>query len=678
MANKHTFKLLLVAFCIVLLSTSKQYAQATKPTIGLGSGMFTFYGDVSKGKKDNGATISRMAIDLHITQPITSYLDGSFFFLKGKVGANERSGIRNVNFLSDISIWGVKGSYNFDNFLPKDRYISPYVSLGIESIEFLSKTDLKDANDNVYHYWQDGTIRDIAENSENSGNAQRLQRDYTFESDVRNTNIDSLGKYKERSFGVPIGIGVRMKLTEQFSFDLGTSFHFTGTDFIDGITENSIGNRQGDKKNDNLLFTSFKLNYNINPTEPIDLTRPPLDPDDMLAGDEDADGVIDFYDLCPGTPELVEVNEDGCPLDTDLDGVPDYLDEEINTPEGLPVNKFGIALTDEDYLEMYARYSDTTSQGTGIYDTLYTVSYSEGADKVQKDNYMVKIGEFTGGLPQDVAEELLSIPDVNTWEENGTTYITVGNYDNIPDALKRQLELNRKGFVKSSLVQTSRAGVLTGVEPGDETTEYLAPTEITDPVDEVVYRVQIGAFRKRIRKQVFRDVPGVMMIPFDDGINRYVTGSYSTMQEAAKAKIDLMTKGYQNAFIVTFKNGKRISVSQAGAKLVDDIYSVNEAKKNSAPSSFMENGSVTFSVQIGAYRGEVPADILKTILTLENIQRERTKENLIRYFSGNFKSSAEAQAFRTELESKGIPNPSVIGRFKNSTITEQEAIELQK
>ena len=51
--------------------------------------------------------------------------------------------------------------------------------------------------------------------------------------------------------------------------------------------------------------------------------------------DLDGDGVPDYKDACPGTPEAAwgQVDSLGCPLDTDKDGVPDYIDECPNTPE---------------------------------------------------------------------------------------------------------------------------------------------------------------------------------------------------------------------------------------------------------------------------------------------------------------------------------------------------------
>ncbi|MBK9760799.1 MAG: thrombospondin type 3 repeat-containing protein [Flavobacteriales bacterium] len=54
----------------------------------------------------------------------------------------------------------------------------------------------------------------------------------------------------------------------------------------------------------------------------------------VLNADEDADGVTDFKDDCPHTPQGAKVNEHGCPLDGDGDGVPDGVDEEPASAKG--------------------------------------------------------------------------------------------------------------------------------------------------------------------------------------------------------------------------------------------------------------------------------------------------------------------------------------------------------
>src|SRR5690606_14124397 len=114
--------------------------------------------------------------------------------------------------------------------------------------------------------------------------------------------------------------------------------HFTGTDFIDGVSNNSIGTRQGDGRNDRFLFTSFSVGYTISTKPKKKKFKPTLTPEQMdviaMNDDEDGDGVSDWNDRCPHTPPGVAVDQFGCPLDSDGDGVPDHRDDEAGTLAG--------------------------------------------------------------------------------------------------------------------------------------------------------------------------------------------------------------------------------------------------------------------------------------------------------------------------------------------------------
>ena len=70
---------------------------------------------------------------------------------------------------------------------------------------------------------------------------------------------------------------------------------------------------------------------------------------DMII-DSDGDGVPDEFDKCPGTPEGMGVDGDGCPLDSDGDGVPDYKDKCYRTygkgPDGCPIDSDGDGVPD--------------------------------------------------------------------------------------------------------------------------------------------------------------------------------------------------------------------------------------------------------------------------------------------------------------------------------------------
>ena len=83
--------------------------------------------------------------------------------------------------------------------------------------------------------------------------------------------------------------------------------------------------------------------------------EPVIDP---MTIDSDGDGVPDYRDACPDTPQGVSVDDRGCPLDSDGDGVPDYRDDCPNTPAGALVDARGcqIYLTEDISQTLYIEF----------------------------------------------------------------------------------------------------------------------------------------------------------------------------------------------------------------------------------------------------------------------------------------------------------------------------------
>ncbi len=85
--------------------------------------------------------------------------------------------------------------------------------------------------------------------------------------------------------------------------------------------------------------------------------------------DSDGDTVIDRNDLCPGTGAGVKVNASGCPAagDTDKDGVPDDRDRCAATPVGARVDANGCEFdSDGDGVTDFNDRCPTTPAGAGV------------------------------------------------------------------------------------------------------------------------------------------------------------------------------------------------------------------------------------------------------------------------------------------------------------------------
>jgi hypothetical protein len=649
-----------------------------KPTFALGTGMLGYYGDIGFQSKDYSPLVSRIGYELRASTPVTDWLEAGLFAIHGRVSANERSPSRNLNFESRLTIGGLDLTYNFHHLLAPHHAVEPWVSVGFETVEFLSKTDLLDAQGRRYNYWSDGSIRDIPENAPNAADAVEIARDYSYESDVRESNLDGFGKYEEQTWAIPIGAGVRMLLPHGFDARVGLTMHFAHSDMIDGVSDLGIEGRKGDMHKDRFLFTAFSVGYAISTERPVKKPRfkPTLSPEQMdaiaLNDDEDGDAVMDWSDKCPHTPQGVTVDASGCPLDTDSDGVPDHMDDEPNSAPGAAVDLHGVTISDEAQLRAWLNWKD--SANVDIISSRVESFGPIGKPKTTRANaavkrtYVIKVGSQTEGISEELIQRILSLPDVRTIERGDTTYYVVGNYDALPEALRRELTLKGQGF--DGQVMIEQDGQLVDLPNDAASSPTAGATNTSTDADQVVVRVQLGAFRRRLADNIFTGINDLVTVKDKDGLTRYYAGSFTDVNEAAHRKVDMVLKGFEGAFLVAFKNGKRVSIKEAGAQLT------GPENLNSIPPGSINKDVLTFRVQVGTFVGNVPMDKLDKY---ENIGAVKSVagQSAVRYFYGEYTTRAAAELARQELQNLGFQDAFVVGEMNGRIIQAEDADRLQ-
>lgn len=669
-----------------------------KPKISLGTGMLSFHGDLY-AEHYQAPWTARIGYDLNISQRLFKSLQLNFNVLFGKLGANEWINNRQENFQSEIRAGGLSLMYDFGNFISDDYRIRPWISVGVNGFEFLSKTDLYDRYGNKYYYWSDGSIKNIDESAPTASLAINLNRDYVYETDIRERNKDGFGKYQERAWAFPVGAGALMKITDRVDFKIGFQYYFTTTDYIDGITKNSLGTRQGTKQKDNFVYTSFALQYDLIVNKKSKLDTLPDDYYDEVNwlaidnDDYDGDGVRDWDDKCHGTPSGVKVDAFGCPFDDDNDGVANHEDEEANSVLDFGVNSKGVALTDEYWQNWYNMYMDSgTVVKTEIVENFYALkdtSNTKTSDtKKNEKEYTVELARYSGPVPNDEMAYLLSIGDVKSTilPDNSTVLYTAGTYNEIQEAVKRRDEFiaegnkgAKVGYFKNGDIVTLTDEEIKALMPNANDT--LAHTNDNKHKEEVfakgdiVYRVQLGAYKNRISKDVFKNAGEIVELKTNDEYFRYATRGLKTIQDAANLKADLVLEGYVDAFITAYKDGKRIPMSQTKATVIS-----NEKEDVTKLESFssVDKSLVTFKVQLGALRKAGGNDMEEKIKDMKDVEKQATGSGMIRYTSGTFKSYTEADKYREELTNKGLIEAFVIAMFKGEIISIQEAQELLK
>jgi hypothetical protein len=683
-----------------------------KPIIGLGTGMFSYFGAVQSMRSDlQNPMTSRIGYELMYAQKLSPHTEFNLYALFGQLSVNERTTTLNWNFQSQIEGGGIHFMYKF---LPT-KDVTPYVLTGLESFEYDTKTDIYDKYGNYYYYWSDGTIRNIAQNAPDAANATIVYRDYSYESDMRSLNIGGSGKYSLQTFAIPVGIGFMFHIGKRTDFLIGSTLHYAFTTHIDGY-----GDSIHTKKNDMFLMSSVTLRFDLTGKPkggeeeggylPEDLEGP-----DFLAltnDDYDQDGVRDWDDSCAGTPKGVAVDKKGCPLDSDHDGVPDYRDKQANTPKGAIVDADGVALTDSAMLLQYEMYMDTTGAFARI-EVQNTIGKPHGAG-VKNIGYTVQLGRYSKGIPPEIMDKLLSIPEVNstTMPDSSTVY-TVGRYTDYAIAQQRQKQLIQDGITdakvvyksgKDFIVANGPVGTTVPVDNASKqskannsvtiaiTTNNASTTSNTsqnnvsnntstpspDMSSVIVYRIQMGAYNHKLSRDVFANIDNLVEVKTENGFFTYSAGSFTNYMDAVNYKTQLMTQGFPDAFIKAYRNGKRVPLDKAGATYTTPSTKEDMSENITHETSTLDKSQISFKVQVGLFKGQPPADIASKYKTMD-ITKDMDSTGLVHYLVGSYNNYKDAQAMREKIAADPTLKGSfVVAYFKDKQIPLSQAISIMK
>ena len=486
--------------------------------------------------------------------------------------------------------------------------------------------------------------------------------------------------------------------------------HFTSTDNIDGIKNSGNLNKVNDIRfgfgRDNLLFTHIAIAYDFN----AEKKSPPVDPlmDEISMNlllqdtiDSDGDSIVDHIDICAKTPPNTEVDAFGCPVDDDVDGVPNSFDDELLTYEGVIVNNKGVTMTDDDFLLAFKIYKDSTGEYSE-WDTIVNKSYSgplrskitqEDRKKVEKPkpkkDLFIVIGSDVQGVNAEDLWEKLADRDFQVKESGDSIMYVLGGYNEqeLSDKIK---ELEDNDVEVQGIVEIAENKEITPlkeekvdqiknspVQPvkEDNSNENMVPVIATN--DNVpTFRVQIGAFNRKISKSVFKGIPNVVGIKGDDGLYRFFSGSYIDKSEAASHKVDLSLSGYNDAFLVAFQNGKRITLKEAGFE-VNDNFKENIEISSNVSSTPIDPEMVRFRVQVGAFKEKVPEDILANFKSLGSVMAiTNAGQGYTKYYMGDFTEYKNVLKFRSKLAESGLIDCFIVGEFQKNIITSREALNL--
>jgi hypothetical protein len=263
----------------------------------------------------------------------------------------------------------------------------------------------------------------------------------------------------------------------------------------------------------------------------------------------------------------------------------------------------------------------------------------------------------------------------------------------------------------------------------------IAPATDVAAVQGLFYTVQVGVFSRPVSRGQLYNLDGLFSERTANGYLRYSTGKYNNVNAAVTSKNSINRLGIRDAFVTVYYNGKRITLDEArtleaqgiraegsgdagtAAPVTQPNNSSNNTNANNAPANNSSNNvpavnnsqptvnsssptnnnstnnppaanlpttpvtaqGIVFSVQMGAFRDEVPVDIANKYLLFASRGVKAyldSKTGLTVYQMGQFQSYEEAVALKDEAISKGLSDSFVVAWNNGEKISTEEALRL--
>ena len=663
-------KIIILVLCIASTNAFTQENTEVKNPIKsmftLGTGFYSFQGDIV-GEESNYLS-GNIAYNAGMRFNINDNVDLSFL-ITGPLDLFEQYTDEDGNIIKFNSTllrsFGAQLDVDFDNIFKNSR-IHPFASLGVMSTSFKTL----------------------------------------------NPSVSSSYLEEETSIGLPVGFGLMLDVSEKMRFDASLKYVLNTADIDHSVLIQS----------DNYIVLNFAIHYDLftkdkNVNNYNQKYYSDVDYEKLDIADGDGDLVADIDDFCPKTPAGVKVDQNGCPLDDDADGIANYLDKEKNSDIGSIVDENGVKLSDDKYFSIYSEVDPASREYSDFYNeneisrddfkslNAYLIAKANAFNKLYQstDNddfigvkYKVFLSQFAEGVPARVINKLLSIDDLESIsQDDGNVIYAVGNYLNLDEALNREFKLEQEGFKNLDILQMEN-GLLTIYRPQINdviiNTEDLSSEEVLNDSSELksdeevvadqsksgtVYRVQIGAYKVVLNSEVFSGVKNVISFKGNDGLVRYMTGSFNDYKNAVLYSKEMKARGFNDAFIVTYENGERVALSTAMKGSTskanrEDITAKRKSRIDKKQKEKSAVNNVSFRIQIGVFSETLSADDLEKMSKISNVSKE-SSGNFYKYYSSDFMNYNDAVSEIEIIKSFGFANAFITARDGTNLISIEKA-----
>ncbi len=252
------------------------------------------------------------------------------------------------------------------------------------------------------------------------------------------------------------------------------------------------------------------------------------------------------------------------------------------------------------------------------------------------------------------------------------------SYDEGLALLKQGISASEPVLVKKEAHSTNEISKVNPTENRTKKTESfnnnpettIVKTTDIATVTGLVYTIQVGVYSKPVSAAQLFNIGSLYTETMNNGFKRYTSGAYTDINEAMKAKEEIVSKGIKDAFIIVFKDGKRMTGN--------DVAATSRTQTSTGKPDKTERivpQDIIFKVQLGAYRGEVPIAVANKIIAIASggVNISKDESGMTLYTIGNYKTYAEAVKMKDQLVSEGLSDSFVVAYNKTERLDVEEA-----
>lgn len=301
--------------------------------------------------------------------------------------------------------------------------------------------------------------------------------------------------------------------------------------FIDLVERANIANRA-----DSNIFVSIHLNANKN-----------------TAADGTETYVMGMNKIASN---LEAAKKENAVITMEKDYKQKYEGFDPNSPETM----IGMTLMQEEYLEnSIALASKVEDEFAKLGKKLRHGGVKQAPFMVLHKAYMPRVLIETGFISNPTEGELLNSEDgQNDIAKAIANAIISYKYEYFGDGGAETYGEKPSQILKENPVKTSENPIKNTPAPEVNKVVIKKDTLVS------TYKVQLSASKKRIALDAknFKGLKNVSVV-YEDNIYKYTYGETTDYEEAKSQLQDVKSKGYVSAFLIAFKNGKKISIQEA-------------------------------------------------------------------------------------------------------------------